>query len=109
MTPQKFINDIHHHIDLLVEQYSLGKDGPTYLGHYLDMLNVDEHERDKVISLIRLAAGEAIHSLISGIEGKTPIGERHQKYQLISENGNDITGDLSERLCRKLEKELDTP
>lgn len=107
MTPERFVDDIYDHINSLVDQYSLGKDGPTYLGYYLDMLNIDNDEREKVIDLIRLAVGEAIHSFISGIEGKTPIGTAEQsKLHLITGAGNDIAGNLADLLVEKMEEDL---
>ena len=104
MTPERFIDNVVESIDSLVSLYSQGSEGPTYLGSELDNIGLSSEQREKVLSLIKLAVGEATHSLICGIEGTSCLGKDQQMYKLFDENGKELTGELDVLLYEKLEE-----
>ncbi|WP_445366214.1 hypothetical protein ACJJJB_10685 [Microbulbifer sp. ANSA001] len=103
MTPEEFINNVVESIDSLVDLYSQGKNGPTYLGSELDKIELSNEQREKVLELIQLAVGEATHAIICGIEGTASLGSSQEIYKLLDENGNELTGNLDALLFERLE------
>lgn len=104
MSPEEFIDNVIESLDSLVELYSQGKGGPTYLGAELDKIGLTAEQREKVLALIRLALGEATHNIICGIEGTASLGNSQQIYRLLDEDGNELTGELDALLYEKLEE-----
>lgn len=102
VTPDKFVECIVESMLHLTELYSKGKDGGTALGWKLDDMRLSESQRQDVLSIIRLAVGEATHCLICGIEGTVALGDTQQGFQLVDSTGSELTGDLGERLYQKL-------
>lgn len=104
MTPEDFIDNVVESIESLVSLYSQGSEGPTYLGSELDKIGLSDDQREKVLGLIKLAVGEATHSIICGIEGTSSLGNSQQMYKLLDEQGNELTGELDSLLYEKLEE-----
>ena len=104
MTPEVFIDNVVESIESLVSLYSLGSKGPTYLGAELDSIGLTSEQREKVLALVKLAVGEATHSIISGIEGSSSLGTSQQMYKLMDEDGSELTGELDSLLYEKLEE-----
>lgn len=104
MAPEEFIDNVVESIDSLAELYAQGKSGPTYLGAELDNIGLSVEQRERVLALIRLALGEATHSMICGIEGTASLGSSQQIYRLLDEEGNELTGELDALLYAKLEE-----
>lgn len=103
MQPQEFIDNVVDSIEFLVSLYAQGKNGPTYLGSELDKIELTHEQRDQVLALLRLAVGEATHSVICGIEGTAALGKSQQMYKLLDEDGNELTGQLDVLLYERLE------
>lgn len=104
MHPEEFINNVVDSIESLVTLYAQGRNGPTYLGAKLDELELTSDQREDVLALIRLAVGEATHSIICGIEGSSSLGNSQQIYKLLDEDGNELTGQLDALLYERLEE-----
>lgn len=104
MRPQEFIDNVLDSIESLVSLYAQGKSGHTYLGSELDKIGLSIDQREQVLALIRLAVGEATHSIICGIEGTASLGNSQQMYRLLDEEGNELTGQLDALLYERLEE-----
>lgn len=104
MQPQEFIDNVVASIESLVSLYAQGKNGPTYIGSELDKIGLTADQRAQVLGLIRLAVGEATHSIICGIEGTASLGNNQQMYRLLDAGGNELTGQLDALLYERLEE-----
>lgn len=106
MTSEKFIDNVLASINLMIKQYSQGRNGPTVIGAQLDKLDLTEDQREKVLSILKMAVGEATHNIISGIEGAVSLGSSQEAYKLFDSQGNELTGGLNELLYAKLEAQI---
>lgn len=103
VTPGEFVERVVESMLHLTELYAQGDDGGTYLGWKLDDMHLSEVQRQDVLTLIRIAVGEATHCLISGLEGDVSLGGMQQSFRLLDGTGSELTGELGERLYKRLE------
>jgi hypothetical protein len=76
-------------------------DKPRYyfVGNEIENLDLDLVQKIKLRSLLNSVAQEAACAVISGLEGKTNLGERKQSFHLIDDTGyklNNLTENLVE-------------
>lgn len=76
----------------------------TWVGLKLEEIGLSSEQREQVLARIRVVVGEAAHSLICGMEGTASLGQSHQMYKLLDENGNVLTGELDALPYERLEE-----
>lgn len=93
----------------LTNMVDLFFDQPRYyfVGNEIENLDLDLVQKIKLRSLLNSVAQEAACAVISGLEGKTNLGERKQSFHLIDDTGYKLNN-LTENLVKVFEsKEQD--
>ena len=102
MNPEEFVENIKLEIESTVSLYSEGANGQTELGSKLDSLNLSSIQREEVLSLIKLGIEVSTFTLISAIEGSASLNDSQEMYKVISENGDELTGELDDLFYEKV-------
>ena len=93
MKPKEFINNLKQELEFRSDLY-LDPEQQTEVFRLIQSLNLDASQTGIMKNILNLLLQETAYALVCGIEGTGSIGSIQEQFKLISESGDNLTGEL---------------
>ena len=77
----------------------------TKVASLLESMQLNAEQEKLLFEILRITTEDTIYSLICALEGHAPLGNVQQKFTLLDESGNELTGELDRLFYERLLEE----
>ena len=104
MTPDEFIDNVILEMELLSLSFRGELEGgvKTKVAALFESLQLDDEQEKVLLELLRITTEDTVYSLICALEGQAPLGNVQQKFTLMDESGNCLSGELGRLFYERL-------
>jgi hypothetical protein len=104
MAPDEFIANVILEMEHLALSFRGELDGgvKTKVAALVESLQLDDEQEKLLFEILRMTTEDTIYSFICALEGHVPLGDIQQKFKLLDESGNELTGELDRLFYERL-------
>ncbi len=90
MTPEQFVKGFYQERKSLLNAYLDSKKN-TEVSRLIKSMNLEEEGTEKIRQILNSALSDAFYTILLGLDGESPIGERQENYKIFEEAGAELT------------------
>jgi hypothetical protein len=107
MTPDEFIDNVILEMELLALSFRGELEGgvKTKVAALLESLQLNDEQEKILLELLRITTEDTMYSLICALEGQAPLGNIQQKFTIMDNTGNRLSGELDRLFYERMLEE----
>ena len=107
MTPDEFIDNVILEMELLALSFRGELEGgvKTKVAALLESLQLNDEQEKILLELLRITTEDTMYSLICALEGRAPLGNIQQKFTIMDDSGNRLSGELDRLFYERMLEE----
>jgi hypothetical protein len=91
MNDREFAEEFYKLKESLIKDYCSGEE-TTAVSKLIESMGLNSDQKSTMKRTLDLALTDALYTVLLGLEGSATIGEKQEFYNIVSEDGEEITG-----------------
>lgn len=107
MTPHEFVSNVIAEMEHLALSFrgELEEGVKTKVAALMETMQLNSEQEKVLLEILRMTTEDTIYTFLCALEGHTALGDSQQKYKLLDESGNELTGELDRLFYERLLEE----